>query len=126
MVVLDNINKKFHNDPYLLQKLNGRIENLNIVYTGDIQKTLNGDYGLFVNVNNGESEIFVVKNRNVIGKVILADVLRENSKKTIAAIRDQGISNISSDLIIGYPTQTLKDVQESVKHLLDLKIIVIK
>ena len=44
----------------------------------------------------------------------------EDFDKTIAAIRDQGISNISSDLIIGYPTQTLKDVQESVKHLLDL------
>lgn len=41
---------------------------------------------------------------------------------TIAAIRDQGISNISSDIIIGYPGQTLKHVQESVEHLLELKI----
>lgn len=37
-------------------------------------------------------------------------------------MRDQGISNISSDIIIGYPGQTLKDVDESLKYLLDLKI----
>jgi len=46
----------------------------------------------------------------------------EDFDKTISAIRDQGISNISTDLIIGYPTQTLKDVQTSVDHLLELNI----
>ena len=39
---------------YLIQKLNGKVENLNVIYTSNIQKTLNGNYGLFVEENNGE------------------------------------------------------------------------
>ena len=42
--------------------------------------------------------------------------------KVISDIRDQGISNINSDIIIGYPGQTLKDVQQAVSHLLELQI----
>lgn len=42
--------------------------------------------------------------------------------ETVNNIRDQGISNISSDIIIGYPGQTLKDVDETLKHLLALNI----
>ena len=40
----------------------------------------------------------------------------------IERIRDQGISNINADLIIGYPGQTEKDVENAVKHLISLKI----
>lgn len=40
----------------------------------------------------------------------------------ISNLREQGISNINADIIIGYPNQTLKDVEESVKHLLELKL----
>lgn len=42
--------------------------------------------------------------------------------QTVNDIRDQGISNISADIIIGYPNQTLKDVDETLKHLLSLNI----
>ena len=45
-----------------------------------------------VNVKNGESEIFVVKNRELIGEVILADVVRENSSKTIETLKKLGIT----------------------------------
>ena len=41
---------------------------------------------------------------------------------TVNNIRDQGISNISADIIIGYPGQTLKDVDITLKHLLDLNV----
>lgn len=37
-------------------------------------------------------------------------------------MRDQGISNINTDIIIGYPNQTSKDVEDTLKHLLMLKI----
>lgn len=37
---------------------------------------------------------------------------------TIQNLRDQGISNISADIIIGYPGQTIKDVDESLKYLI--------
>lgn len=36
---------------------------------------------------NGESEIFVVKEKEVIGKVLLADTLRENSKSAIRHLK---------------------------------------
>lgn len=42
--------------------------------------------------------------------------------QTVNDIRDQGISNISADIIIGYPGQALKDVDETLKHLLALNI----
>ncbi len=40
----------------------------------------------------------------------------------IANLRDQGISNINADIIIGYPDQTTKDVDDTIKHLLLLNI----
>ncbi|MBQ8468702.1 MAG: radical SAM family heme chaperone HemW [Clostridia bacterium] len=46
----------------------------------------------------------------------------EDFDNTIENIREQGISNISADIMIGYPGQTLKHVQESVDHLIELKI----
>lgn len=42
--------------------------------------------------------------------------------QTVNNIRDQGISNISADIIIGYPNQTIKDVDETLRHLLSLNI----
>ena len=44
------------------------------------------------NVKDGESEIFVVKNREVIGEVILADIVRENSAETIETLKKLKIS----------------------------------
>ncbi len=46
----------------------------------------------------------------------------EDFDAAITAIKNQGIVDISADLIIGYPGQTLKDVEDSVKHLIELKI----
>ena len=40
----------------------------------------------------------------------------------IKNLRDNGISNINADIMIGYPGQTLEDVNESLRHLIDLKI----
>ncbi|MDO5860370.1 cation-translocating P-type ATPase [Methanobrevibacter sp.] len=40
---------------------------------------------------NGETEIYVSKNRKVLGKVVLADVLRENSRQTIKRLKCLGI-----------------------------------
>ena len=42
--------------------------------------------------------------------------------EVVTNMRDQGISNISTDIIIGYPGQTLKDVEDTLKLLLNLKI----
>lgn len=57
---------------------------------------------------------------------VLAAMGRTHSVKdfteAVNNMRDQGISNISSDIIIGYPGQTLKDVDETLKHLLALNI----
>ena len=46
----------------------------------------------------------------------------EDFNNIINDMRTQGINNISADLIIGYPGQTIKDVEDSVKHLISLKI----
>lgn len=42
-------------------------------------------------LTNGETEIYVVKNSEILGKVILSDVLRENSVKTIKRLKHLGI-----------------------------------
>ena len=65
-----------------------------------------------INRNNGESEIFVVKNRKVIGKVILADVLRENSKKTIERLECLGIK---TTMLTGDNEQTGSYIARKVK-----------
>ena len=59
------------------------------------------------NLSNGESEIFVVKNRKVLGSVILADVLRPESKKSIEILKAFGIK---STLLTG-------DNEESGRHI---------
>ncbi len=41
---------------------------------------------------------------------------------TISLIRSQGISNISADIMLGYPGQKLKAVQETIDHLVSLNI----
>ena len=46
----------------------------------------------------------------------------EDFEKSLEFIHEQGISNISADLIIGYPGQSDKDVIESVKYLIKQKI----
>ncbi|WP_292813202.1 cation-translocating P-type ATPase [Methanobrevibacter sp.] len=43
------------------------------------------------NLRNGETSIYVCKNREILGKVILADVLRDNSKQTIEKLKRLGI-----------------------------------
>lgn len=57
---------------------------------------------------------------------VLANMGRTHTTKdfieTVNNARDQGVSNISSDIIIGYPGQTLKDVDETLKQLLTLNI----
>ena len=46
----------------------------------------------------------------------------EDFDTTITNIREQGIANISVDIMIGYPGQTLRHVQDSLDHLVELKI----
>ena len=65
-----------------------------------------------INRNNSESEIFVVKNGKVIGKVILADVLRENSKKTIERLECLGIK---TTMLTGDNEQTGSYIARKVK-----------
>lgn len=48
-------------DDFLIDKLDGKIENINIVYQKDISQSLDKNLSLFVNENNGE-----IKNVNVI------------------------------------------------------------
>jgi len=42
--------------------------------------------------------------------------------KTIEIIRNHGISNINADIMLGYPGQNMKDINETLKHLIELKI----
>lgn len=46
----------------------------------------------------------------------------EDFENAITLIREQGISNISADVILGYPSQTEKDCVETIKFLLDRNI----
>lgn len=41
---------------------------------------------------------------------------------TIELIRNHGISNINADIMLGYPGQNMRDVTETIKHLIELKI----
>jgi len=45
-----------------------------------------------------------------------------NYQITVNRLINRGVSNISTDIILGLPGQTLKDVEETLKVLLDLKI----
>lgn len=40
----------------------------------------------------------------------------------IKNIRENGISNINADIMLGYPGQTLEDVKETLAHLIELKL----
>ena len=42
--------------------------------------------------------------------------------QTIALIRQHGISNINADIMLGYPSQTLKAVQDTINHIISLNI----
>ncbi len=46
----------------------------------------------------------------------------EDFDRTIDLIRDNGISNISADIIVGYPDQSTRAVVNTVEHLIDMKI----
>ena len=46
----------------------------------------------------------------------------QDFNQAIDYIRDNGVSNINADLIIGYPGQTIKDVIDSVKYLIKQNI----
>ncbi len=46
----------------------------------------------------------------------------EDFDNTIEMIRSHGISNISADIMLGYPGQKLKVIQETLNHLIELKI----
>ena len=46
----------------------------------------------------------------------------EDFDNLIATIRNHGISNINADIMLGYPNQSLKAVQETITHLTDLNI----
>lgn len=46
----------------------------------------------------------------------------EDYTKTINAIREYGVKNISTDIIIGYPKQKLSEVKETINYLIKLGI----
>lgn len=63
-------------------------------------------------LTNGETEIFVAKNKNILGKVILADVLRDNSKQTIKRLKRLGIK---TTLLTGDNQETGSYIAREVK-----------
>ncbi len=63
-------------------------------------------------IKNGEIEIFVVKENEIIGKVLLADTLRESSKQTIRQLKRLGIR---SALLTGDNEETAKEIAKQVK-----------
>lgn len=46
----------------------------------------------------------------------------EDFDNAISILRNHGASNISADIMLGYPDQTLKNITDTLKHLIDLKI----
>ncbi len=60
-------------------------------------------------------------NNNILEKMGRTHTL-EDFEETLKMIRNQGISNISTDVIVGYPGQTEQDVLDSVKYLIKQKI----
>ena len=46
----------------------------------------------------------------------------EDFDNLITMIRNHGISNINADIMLGYPNQSLKAVQDTITHLTDLNI----
>ena len=63
-------------------------------------------------LRNGETEIYVAKNNEILGKVILADVLRENSPHTIKKLKRLGIK---TTLLTGDNEETGSYIARKVK-----------
>ena len=63
-------------------------------------------------LTNGESEIYVVKNSEILGKVILSDTLRENSVQTIKRLKHMGIK---TTLLTGDNEETGSYIARKVK-----------
>jgi len=61
---------------------------------------------------NGEIEIFVAKNTQYIGKIILADTLRENSKEMIKNLKQM---RIKTSLLTGDNEETAKHIADKLK-----------
>ena len=61
---------------------------------------------------NGEIQIFVAKDKEIIGKILLADTLRENSAKTIRKLK--GL-RIKTTLLTGDNEKTAKNIAKQVK-----------
>lgn len=60
----------------------------------------------------GEISIFVVKDRKVIGKVVLADTLRRNSKQTIRMLKRL---RVRTTLLTGDTYETAKSIADEIK-----------
>lgn len=60
----------------------------------------------------GEISIFVVKDREVIGKVVLADTLRRNSKQTIRMLKRL---RVRTTLLTGDTYETAKSIADEIK-----------
>jgi oxygen-independent coproporphyrinogen-3 oxidase len=113
----------------------------------EIRDILDCIYKSFSVKNNAEITIEVNPNsltKTKIREYILAGVnrfsigLQTTSDKLLASmgrthsladfdnvvkdLRDQGMSNINADLIVGFPGQTQKDLEDAIKHMLNLKI----
>ncbi|WP_407375050.1 heavy metal translocating P-type ATPase [Methanobrevibacter sp.] len=61
---------------------------------------------------NGETEIFVVKESEVLGKVLLADTLRENIKETIWTLKDL---RVRTTLLTGDNKKTAEHIAKLIK-----------
>ena len=61
---------------------------------------------------NGEIQIFVAKDKEIIGKILLADTLRSNSAKTIRKLK--GL-RIKTTLLTGDNEKTAKNIAKQVK-----------
>ena len=72
----------------------------------------NIEFKTYASKNTGEIEIFVAKNKTVLGKVLLADTLRENSRCTVKKLNQLGIK---TTLLTGDNEITGKIISEQVK-----------
>lgn len=86
----------------------GKVENFKMIIGKGIKGTVDGDEIIAGNkklledekiklknknkLKEGESELFLVKNREIIGEIILADILREEAKPTIEKLKQLGIN----------------------------------
>jgi len=84
-------------------------------------------------VNNEKIREYIISgvNRFSIGlqcidQTILNEMGRTHTPNdfdvTIELIRNHGISNINADIMLGYPKQTLKNITDTINHLIELNI----